>query len=279
MNLTDYNYITDLLSRNNFRFSKSMGQNFLIESWVPQRIADEANLCDSDTVVEVGPGIGCLTRELSQRAGRVVSYELDKTLMPVLAETLCGCENVEVVFRDFMKDDNIPGGKFVANIPYNITTPLITKVIKCGFDDIVIMIQKEVAKRICSNCGEEDYSSFGIMCQWYTEPEILFDVPKECFMPRPKVTSAVIRMKRREAAPVEVIDEDLMFRIIRSAFNFRRKTLTNALSSGMGIDKEQSSAVLEKLNLDTKVRGEALSIVEFAQISDELSTLSNCNLS
>ena len=271
INLTDYNYIQDLLLRNNFRFSKSMGQNFLIESWVPEKIADEANITKDTTVVEVGPGIGCLTRELSERAGKVISYEIDKTLLPILSETLTGCDNVEIVFRDFMKEDDVSGDKFVANIPYNITSPLISKVIKLPFDEIVVMIQKEVAKRICASVGDADYSSFGILCQWYTEPEILFDVSSDCFMPRPKVTSSVIRMKRREKPPVKVIDEKQMFSIIRSSFNFRRKTLVNAMNSGMGIEKEKTAEVLNQLGIDEKVRGEALSIVEFAQISDKLS--------
>lgn len=274
MNLTDYSFIQELLSRHNFRFSKSMGQNFLTSYWVVEQIAESANLDENTTVVEVGPGIGCLTRELSARAGKVVSYELDKTLMPILAETLSGCENVEVVFRDFMKENDFEGNKFVANIPYNITSPLLTKVVQSGcFDEIVVMMQKEVAKRICAQSGDDDYSSFGIMCQWYTKPEILFDVTADNFMPRPKVTSSVIKMTRRENPPVEVKDEKLMFDIIRAAFNQRRKTLLNAVSSGTRIDKAELEKALVNLGIDTRVRGEALSIVDFAKISDELSRI------
>lgn len=271
MNLTDYNEITALLNRHNFRFSKSMGQNFLTADWVPFEIAEAAELDDTKTVVEVGPGIGCLTRELSKQAGKVISYELDKTLMPILSETMSGCDNVEVVFRDFMKEKNVPeeAGKFVANVPYNITSPLLTKVIESGFEEIIVMIQKEVAKRICAGPGDSDYSAFGIFCQWNMEPEILFEVGRECFVPQPKVNSAVIRMRRREH-PAKVKDEKLMFSIIRAAFNQRRKTLVNALNSGIGINKEIASNVLENLGFDARIRGEALSIGDFAKIADEI---------
>lgn len=255
-----------------------MGQNFLKEDWVPSAIAEAANLDENACAVEVGPGVGCLTRELSERAGRVVSYELDKTLMPVLAETLAGCENVEVIFRDFMKESKAGileaccGGeqaRFVANIPYNITGPLLTKVIGLGFDEIIVMIQKEVAKRICAGAGQSDYSAFGIFCQWHTEPEILFEVGRNCFVPQPKVDSAVVRLRKRPH-PAEVADEKLMFSLIRASFNQRRKTFVNAVSSGIGLNKEITAKVLQNLGYDEKIRGEALAIGDFAKISDEI---------
>lgn len=271
MNLTDYNTIQELLRRHNFRFSKSMGQNFLTSADVVERIADSAGLDASATVVEVGPGIGCLTRELSERAGKVLSYELDTSLMPILAETLAGCENVEVIFRDFMKEKKFEGTHFCANIPYNITSPLLTKVVECpNFEDIVVMVQKEVALRICAMAGEKDYSSFGILCQWYTEPRILFDVTPDNFVPQPKVTSSVLKMVRRKNPPVKVEDEKKMFSLIRAAFNQRRKTLLNAVSSAGVAEKQALEQVLQSLNLDVRIRGEALSIREFAAISDAL---------
>ena len=271
MNLTDYNEIQALLQRHGFRFSKSLGQNFLVRSWVPAAIADAADLTGDDVVYEVGPGIGCLTVELAKRAGRVVSLELDKALMPVLSETLAGCENVEVVFCDALKTRFEEPGKFVANLPYNVTSPLLTKVIDSDmFDSITVMIQREVAKRICAGPGEEDYSSFGIFVQWHYEPQILFDVSPDCFIPQPKVTSSVISMRRRIAPICEVKDEKLMFSIIRAAFNMRRKTLVNAVSSNLHLDKEKFSALLENLGYDSRVRGEVLSIRDFARISDEI---------
>lgn len=269
--LTDYSYIQELLTKYGFRFSKSLGQNFLTADYVPVEIAEAADLSEDTQVVEVGPGFGCLTVELSSRAGRVTSYELDETLMPVLQETLSGCENVEVVFRDYMKEKLPPReGKrvFCANIPYNITSPLLTKVLTEDYDRITVMIQKEVAHRICAGPGSPDYSSFGILCQWYTEPEILFEVPRDCFIPQPKVDSAVITMKRRLQPPVITADEQLMFRIIRAAFNFRRKTLVNALSSGLSMDKEEARAAVLSANLPETVRGEALSLAQFAELAN-----------
>ena len=187
MNLTDYNQIRDLLTRHGFRFSKSLGQNFLTASWVPERIAESAGIDQSTAVLEIGPGIGCLTVELSRRAGKVLSVELDRSLMPVLAETLSGCDNTEVLFADVLKTDltSVVQKEFAplrpvvcANLPYNITSPILTKLVTSElFDSITVMIQREVARRICAGPGESDYSAFGILLQWYTEPEILFDVP------------------------------------------------------------------------------------------------------
>ena len=286
MNLTDINEIHALLDRHKFRFSKSMGQNFLTAAWVPEDIAASA-LLDRDTaVLEVGPGIGCLTRELSMRAGKVVSVELDRALQPILAETLSGCENVEVVFGDVLKQDIpalmrelAPGMRCAvcANLPYNVTSPLLTAFIEADcFDSVTVMIQREVAKRICSGPGTADYGAFGIFVQWYMDTELLFDVPPSCFIPQPKVTSSVIRLRRREKHPAEVEDEELMFRIIRAAFNQRRKTLVNAVSSQVReVTKEEMEGILTKLGFDTRIRGEVLDIGSFAKISNEISSVRN----
>ena len=280
MNLTDYNEIRALLTRHGFRFSKSLGQNFLTAAWVPERIAEEAGLDETVGALEIGPGIGCLTEQLSRRAGKVLSVELDRSLQPVLAETLTGCENVEVLFGDVLRQDlpalvgeSFPGLTPVvcANLPYNVTTPVLTKLIEAGcFDRITVMIQREVARRICAGPGTADYGAFGLFVQWHCETELLFDVPPSCFVPQPKVTSTVIRLTRRGQPPVQVKDEELLFRVIRAAFNQRRKTLVNALSAGLGIGKERAACALTACGLDPRVRGEVLDIAAFSAISDEL---------
>lgn len=281
MKLTDSEYIRELLGRHGFRFSKSLGQNFLTAAWVPEDIAAAGVPEEGMGVLEVGPGIGCLTRELSKRAERVVSIELDKALKPVLAETLADCKNVEVLFGDALKldlaalaEDKLGGRKKVvcANLPYNVTSPLLTAFIQAGcFDSITVMIQREVARRICAAPGCPDYGAFGIFVQWHMETELLFDVPPSCFMPQPKVTSSVIRLKKRREHPAQVEDEKLMFRIIRAAFNQRRKTLVNALSSQLGgITKEQAEEAIANCGFDTRIRGEVLDIGGFAKISDKI---------
>ena len=288
MNLTDYNEIRALLARHGFRFSKSLGQNFLTAAWVPERIAEEAGLDDRVGALEIGPGIGCLTEQLSKRAGKVLSVELDKALQPILAETLRGCENVEVLFGDILKQDIpalaeacFPGLTPVvcANLPYNVTTPVLTALIEAGcFERITVMIQREVARRICAGPGTPDYGAFGLFVQWHCETEILFDVPPSCFVPQPKVTSSVIRLTRRAAAPCTVSDEALLFRVIRAAFNQRRKTLVNALSSGLGIGKETLEEVLQACALDTRIRGEVLDLSGFVGITDEIYRRNNADL-
>ena len=289
MNLTDYNEIRALLARHKFRFSKSMGQNFLTAAWVPEDIAASAGLDEHTGVLEVGPGVGCLTKELSERAGKVVSVELDKALKPVLAETLADCENVEIVFGDVLKQDlpalveeRMPGMRHVvcANLPYNVTSPLLTAFLeaKC-FETITVMIQREVARRICAGPGSADYGAFGIFVQWHAAPELLFDVPPSCFVPQPKVTSSVIRLTRREKPPVPVRDEALLFRVVRAAFNQRRKTLVNALSSQLpGLEKGQVEEILVSLGFDPRVRGEVLDIAGFAAISDKITEIKTADL-
>ena len=281
MNLTDYNEIRALLNRHGFRFSKSLGQNFLTAAWVPERIAGSAGLDERTGVLEVGPGVGCLTEQLSLRAGKVLAVELDKALRPVLAETLAGRENVEILFGDVLKQDlpglaeeKLPGLRPVvcANLPYNVTTPLITAFLEAGcFETVTVMIQREVARRICAGPGEPDYSAFGLFVQWHCETELLFDVPPSCFVPQPKVTSSVIRLTRRSEKPFPVKDEQLLFRCIRAAFNQRRKTLVNALTAGIGgLSKEQAALALRETGLDERIRGEAVSLEEYARLSDRI---------
>jgi len=280
MNLTDYGEIRALLSRHGFRFSRSLGQNFLIADWVPRQIAEAAGLDESTGVVEIGPGLGCLTAELSRRAGKVISVELDRALKPVLTETLEGRENVELVFGDALKLDlkALAEEKLAqlrpvvcANLPYNVTSPLLTALIEAGcFGTITVMIQREVARRLCARPGSADYGAFGLFVQWHTEPELLFDVPPHCFVPQPKVTSSVVRLTRRTAPPEAVDDEALLFRVIRAAFNQRRKTLANALSSGLGVGREELERILGGSGLDPRVRGEALSIGDFANITNKI---------
>ena len=287
MKLTDITQIKEILSRHGFRFSKSLGQNFLVADWVPRSIADSAGL-DADTcVLEIGPGIGCLTRELSERAGKVVAVELDGALRPVLTETLADLANVEVVYGDILRQDlaaltaeRMPGLRPVvcANLPYNVTTPVLTKLIESGlFDTVTVMIQREVARRICAAPNTPDYGAFGIFVQWHMTAELLFDVPPGCFIPQPKVTSSVIRLTRRDAPPCAVRDEKLLMRIVRAAFNQRRKTLVNALSAGLGMDKGLAAAALAGCGLDERVRGEALSIAEFAALCEKIGDL--CDVS
>lgn len=283
MNLTDINEIKALLGRHGFRFSKSMGQNFLCADWAPRRIAGEAGL-DADTgVLEIGPGIGCLTRELSARAGKVACVELDRSLAPVLAETLRGCENVSVTFGDVLRLDlealsrrELSGCSRLcvcANLPYNITTPALTMLTELPlFESITVMIQREVARRVCAKENTSDYGAFTVLMQWRCRVRELFDVPPGCFIPAPKVTSAVVRLERREEPPYTVRDEKLMLDIVRAAFNQRRKTLTNALSNGLGgrFDKQRVSLALASCGFDERIRGEALSIADFARLCNAL---------
>ena len=285
MDLCDINEIKSLLGPNGFHFSKSMGQNFLTAAWVPERIAAEAGADGQTGVLEVGPGIGCLTAQLARRAGKVVAVELDKKLAPVLDVTLADFPNAEVVFGDVLKLDlaalcaeKLPGLRPVvcANLPYNITSPLIAAFLDAGcFDTLTLMVQREVARRICAEAGSADYGAFTVYVQWHAETEILFDVPPDCFMPRPKVTSSVIKLSVRKVPPVEVRDEKFFFRVVRAAFNQRRKTLQNALAAGLPAHtKEQIGAAIATCGLNERVRGEELSMNKFAQLSNILMELS-----
>ena len=279
MNLCDIHQIKALLARHGFRFSKSMGQNFLVADWVPREIAKASGAHRDVGVLEVGPGIGCLTQELAGRAGKVVSVELDRSLLPILEETLAGRDNVEIVPGDILKLDirqltlEMPwfsGFAACANLPYNITTPAITALIEAHcFSAITVMIQREVAKRICAAPGTADYGAFSVYCQYHTNPEYLFEVPPDCFIPAPKVTSAVVRMVPRPAPP-EVDDPAHFFRVVKAAFALRRKTLLNSLSAGLGGQREEIAQAIAACGLPPDVRGERLSIPQFAQLSRRL---------
>ena len=283
MDLTNYKEVTALLERHGFRFSKSLGQNFLTAAWVPRRIAEEALIAPGDGVLEVGPGVGCLTVELAEKAERVLALELDERLRGVLSETLSEHPNVSVVFADAVKADlrslcgEYFGGRPVrvcANLPYNVTSPLLTAFLKAGcFESVTVMVQKEVAARLCARPGTAEYGAFTLLVQWYAEAEKLFDVPPDCFMPRPKVTSTVIRLCRRPSPPVRVRDEDFFFAVVRAAFNQRRKTLVNAVSAGMrNVERADVEKALTEMGLSPTVRGEALSAEQFAALSDILYT-------
>lgn len=282
MDLTNINDIKALLGRHGFHFSKSMGQNFLIEAWVPQQIAMSSG-ADTDTgVMEIGPGIGPLTSQLAQRAGKVAAVELDRSLFPILAETMAPYDNVTIVPGDVLKldldafvEEHFSGLTPIvcANLPYNITTPVLTALIDSKrFASVTVMIQREVALRICAAPGTSDYGAFSVYCQYYTQPELLFDVPPECFLPAPKVTSAVIHMVPRKAPPAQTKDEALFFRLVKAAFAQRRKTLLNALGSAFGsqLDKDALRSLLEECALPLDIRGERLGIPEFARLSNAI---------
>lgn len=282
MNVCDINEIKGLLARHNFRFSKSMGQNFLIEDWVPYDIACASEADETCGVLEIGPGIGPLTTQLAQRAKKVVAVELDRSLFPLLAETLAPYDNVELISGDVLKvnlsaliaehfDGLTPMA--CANLPYNITSPIISALLESkSFTAITVMIQREVAQRICANPGQSDYGSFSLYCQYYAKCELLFEVPPECFLPAPKVTSAVLRMVPRTAPPPEVEDEAFFFRVVKASFAQRRKTLLNGLSSAFGsqLDKDALRQSIEGCGFPPDIRGERLGIPEFAKLATAL---------
>lgn len=283
MNLCDIREVKALLARHGFHFSKTMGQNFLTADWIPQEIAAACGADGSHGVLEVGPGVGCLTRELCQRAAAVVSVELDRSLLPVLAETMADAENFQLINEDLLKLD-IPAAAdryfsgltplVCANLPYNITTPALRVLVEADrFETITVMVQKEVAQRITAPAGAGDYGAFSVYMQYHTEPELLFDVPPDCFLPRPKVTSAVVRCRTRTAPPVApACGKDFFFQTVRAAFALRRKTLRNSLSSVFGgqLDREQIAGVIEDCGFPPSVRGETLGMEEFAALAERL---------
>lgn len=280
MDLCNRNDIQALLLRHGFRFSKSMGQNFLIADWVPRNTAEASGADKNSGVLEVGPGIGPLTRELCQRAGKVVSVELDHRLYPVLAETLSGYDNFTLVEGDILKQDlsalvaeHFAGLRPIlcANLPYNITTPLLTACVKAKcFTSITVLIQKEVAQRICAQPGTADYGAFTLLMQYYTEPELLFTVPNTCFLPMPKVTSAVIRCIAREKPPVTVQSEAMLWRTVKAGFALRRKTLVNSLQTGFPLSKQELTQIIASCGLPGDIRGERLCLADYARLADAL---------
>ena len=278
MDLCSVNDIKGLLSRHGFRFSKALGQNFLTAAWVPERIAGECGADRACGVLEIGPGVGCLTRELSLVAGKVVAVELDKRLPDLLAESLAGCTNVEIISGDILVLD-LPAlvrEKFsgltpmvCANLPYNITSPVLSALIDSrSFETITVMVQREVARRIASTAQHGDYGSFSVYVNYHAEPEILFDVSPDCFMPQPKVWSSVIRLKMRKTPPAEVTDEAFFFRVVRAAFAQRRKTLVNALTASFGtLSKSDITDIVVSCGFSPMVRGEELDIPGFASLA------------
>ena len=281
MDLCNITEIKALLARHGFHFSKAKGQNFLTAAWVPERIADEAGVDETCGVLEVGPGIGPLTRQLCRRAKKVVAVEVDTSLQPLLAETMAGCENLEILFRDILKTDipalvreEFPGLRPMAcaNLPYYITTPILAALLESrSFSSVTVMVQKEVAQRICAPAGKSEYGAFSVFCQYYAEPRLLFDVPPSCFIPQPKVTSAVLTLPVRPAPPCPVADERLFFRVVRASFAQRRKTLLNALAAGFPeLPKAELAELIESCGFAPTVRGETLDIPAFAALANAL---------
>ena len=281
INVCDIQVMKPLLSAHGFHFSKAKGQNFLIAPWVPESIAREAGVEKGVGVLEIGPGIGPLTQQLSLRAGKVCAVEVDQRLKPILDITLEECPNVELVWDDVLKLDipalvreKLPGLRPMAcaNLPYYITSPILTALLEADcFEAVTVMVQKEVAQRIAAQPGSQDYSAFTVFCQYYAQPELLFDVPAHCFLPQPKVTSAVIQLKVRKRRDWGILDEKSFFRAVRASFAMRRKKLSNGLASGFPeLGKTGAAEVIERAGFDPNIRGEMLGIPEFARIANEI---------
>ena len=273
----------EIIQKYEFMFQKKFGQNFLIDTHVLEKIISAAGITKNDCVLEIGPGIGTMTQYLAENAGHVVAVEIDRNLIPILKETLADYDNVTVINEDILRVDikalaeEYNGGKpikVVANLPYYITTPIIMGLFESGvpIDNITVMVQKEVADRMKEGPGSKDYGALSLAVQYYAEPEIVANVPPNSFIPRPNVGSAVIRLTRHKEMPVEVKDPVLMFKIIRASFNQRRKTLQNGLgnASELPYTKEQIAAAIAEMGLTPTIRGEALSLAQFAQLSDIL---------
>lgn len=281
VNVCDIQVMKPLLAAHGFHFSKAKGQNFLIAPWVPESIAGAAGVREDVGVLEIGPGVGPLTQQLALRAGKVCAVEVDERLKPILEITLEGCGNVELVWGDVLKLDipalvkeKLPGLRPVAcaNLPYYITSPILTALLEAEcFQAVTVMVQKEVAQRIAARPGTAEYGAFSVFCQYYAEPELLFDVPAHCFVPQPKVTSAVVTLRMRQARPWDIHDEQLFFRVVRASFAMRRKKLSNGLASGFPeLGKAGAEAVLAACGFPENVRGETLGIPEFGAITNEI---------
>ena len=277
-----------LLQEHGFHFSKAKGQNFLTQSWVPERIAFDSGVDESVGVLEIGPGIGPLTQQLCMRAGKVCAVEVDERLKPILKLTVGAFPNLEILWGDVLKQD-IPAlvaEKFpnlrpmaCANLPYYITSPILTALLEAEcFEAVTVMVQKEVAQRIAAAPGTADYSAFTVFCRFYAKPELLFDVPAHCFMPQPKVTSAVITLRTYKECPWDVLDKATFFRTVRASFAMRRKKLSNGLASGFPqLGKDGAAAVIAACGFSENVRGETLSIEEFATLSNAIYRRINCD--
>ena len=279
VNVCDVQVMKPLLEAHGFRFSKAKGQNFLIAPWVPQAIAQGAGVDRQTGVLEIGPGIGPLTQQLCLRAGKVCAVEVDRRLKPILDITLEGFDNVRILWEDVLKLDigalvreQFPGLRPMAcaNLPYYITSPILTALLEAEcFQCVTVMVQKEVAQRMVAAPGSGDYGAFSVFCQYYAQPEILFDVPAHCFLPQPKVTSAVAALRVREVRPWQIPDQELFFRVVRGSFAMRRKKLSNGLAAAFPeLGKDGAAQVLEEAGLEPNVRGETLGIEEFARITE-----------
>lgn len=277
--LSSHRATKDIVDKHGFKFSKSLGQNFLIDDNVIDKIIDGARVKEGDKVIEVGPGIGTLTREMAKRAEKVVAVEIDKNLIPILKETLADFDNTEVVNEDILKvdinklvDEKLSGGpvKLIANLPYYITTPIVMKFLEedIPVTDIVVMVQKEVADRMNAVPSTKDYGALSVAVQYYCDTEIVAKAPRHMFIPQPKVDSTVIGLHIREEKKYKADNEQLFFKTIKAAFGQRRKTLLNSLSSMGVLDKAKIKEVLAEAGIDEKRRGETLSIEEFANLSN-----------
>lgn len=277
--LSSHRKTKEVVDKHGFKFSKSLGQNFLIDDNVIDKILDGARLSEGDKIIEVGPGIGTLTREMGKVADKVVAIEIDKTLIPILKDTLDEFENIEVVNQDILKVDvqglvneKLSGGpvKLVANLPYYITTPIVMKFLEedIPVTDIVVMVQKEVADRMNSGPGTKDYGALSIAVQYYCDTEIVAKAPRHMFIPQPNVDSTVIGLHVREEKKYKVDSEEVFFKTVKAAFGQRRKTLLNALGTLGFLDKDEIREVLQEANIDEKRRGETLSIEEFANLAN-----------
>ena len=281
INVTDIQVMKPLLASHGFHFSKAKGQNFLIAGWVPRQIAEDAGVDGTAGVMEIGPGIGPLTQQLCLRAKKVVACELDERLKPILELTVGEFDNLQIIWNDVLKTDvrALVAEQFsglrpmaCANLPYYITSPILSALLEAEcFESVTVMVQKEVAQRIAAKPGTADYSAFTVFCNYYAEPEILFDVPAPCFLPQPKVTSAVIQLKVRENRPWQIDDPDVFFQVVKASFAMRRKKLTNGLASGFPeLGKTGAAEVIEACGMDGNVRGETLGIEGFARIANEI---------
>lgn len=275
-----------IINKHEFAFQKKYGQNFLIDEGIVEKIVREAGVTKDDFVLEIGPGIGTMTQLLCEQAGGVAAVEIDTNLIPILKETLAEYDNVTIINEDILKVDikklaeEKNGGKpikVVANLPYYITTPIIMGLFESNvpIDSITVMVQKEVADRMQVGPGTKDYGALSLAVQYYSKPQVVINVPPECFIPRPNVGSAVIRLTRYKEPPVKVKDEKLMFKLIRASFNQRRKTLANGLNNSPEINfsKEEITAAIESLHKGPSIRGEALTLSEFAALSDYFSNI------
>lgn len=271
----------EVLKKYNFNFQKKFGQNFLVDTHVLEHIVESAKITKDDVVLEIGPGIGTMTQYLAENAGKVIAIEIDDNLIPILQDTLSAYDNVRVIHQDVLKvdlkrlaEEENGGRKFkvVANLPYYITTPIIMGLFEkqVPIESITIMVQKEVADRMQVGPGTKDYGALSLAVQYYAKPKIVMEVSPNCFMPRPNVGSAVIRLERHEVNPVSVKDEQLMFKLIRASFNQRRKTLANGLKNAAELyfTKEEIEDAITKMGLPLTIRGEALTLEEFAKLSD-----------